>query len=207
MKLLYALIVIVLVVFEGVSFSQTRATTEDGRAVILQKDGTWQLANVSKVPPVTIKGVCQKPERATQGFRPNDNPAVVWFDPQVWRRNKAGDDPTQFAFIDKGGNVVGSISASGFSVPMETIKNTVIEELRKKGPAKVVLEENRIVNGEKVLCLRIEETVEGMPIIMYGYLYTGKNGIVSLQTITPQNLYPKYESEMTEFLNGLVIND
>lgn len=32
----------ILIVFEGIGFSQTRATTEDGRKVILQRNGTWQ---------------------------------------------------------------------------------------------------------------------------------------------------------------------
>ncbi len=199
----------ILIVFEGIGFSQTRATTEDGRAVMLQKDGSWQHANGAPAPTALDQDTYRKPDKATLGFRPNDKPIVLWVDPQIWKRNEAADNPPEaFAFINKSGDVIGAIGTSGFGMSMKAWISAFIEDQRRRASAfKVVYEKNRVVNGGKVLCLRIEETVEGMPIIMYGYLYTGKNGMVSLQTITPQNLYPKYESEMTDFLNGLVIND
>jgi hypothetical protein len=90
----------------------------------------------------------------------------------------------------------------------EALKEIVIKNAQNAAPdAKVVHEDNRIVNGKKVFCMRMEGTVAGVPFIYYGYYYAGKAGIVQLITYTGQNLYPEYESEMTEFLNGLVIND
>jgi len=208
MKLLYALIFI-LIVFEGVGFSQTRATTEDGRTVILQKDGTWQLANVSKVPPAATKGTYQKPEKATQGFRPKDDPVVAWFDPQIWKRQQSIDEPpNKFGFIDRSGDVMGIVIVEGFAMSIDSLQNTIIETARNyASDFKVALEENRVVNGKKVLCMRIEETVQGIPVVAYGYYYAGKSSIVQLTTVSPQNRFSKYEVEMTEFLNGLVIND
>jgi hypothetical protein len=55
--------------------------------------------------------------------------------------------------------------------------------------------------------MKLEGTIEGVQFVYYSYYYAGKAGTVQLLTYTSQNLFSEFEPEMTEFLNGLVIND
>lgn len=197
-----------LILFEGVSFSQDiPAITDDGRKVILKKDGTWKFYSATKPAQTTSRGSYNKSDEATSMFKAKGDKLLVWYNPVKWHQKKSSDSekPT---FIHKDGDVYGMVIAERFSMTPDALKEMAIKNAQNAAPdTKVVHEDNRIVNGKKVLCLRMEGTIEGVQFLYYGYYYAGKAGIVQLITYTAQNLYSEYESEMTEFLNGLVIND
>jgi hypothetical protein len=60
----------ILIVFEGIGFSQTRATTEDGRKVILLTDGTWQYS------APTHPGTTEKPHALCLKIDPAESPLL-----------------------------------------------------------------------------------------------------------------------------------
>lgn len=198
----------ILTLFEGLCFSQDiPAITEDGRKVLLKKDGTWKFYSASKPSQATSSGSYNKSDEATSAFKAKGDKLLVWFNPVKWHQKKSveTDKPT---FVHKDGDVYGMVIAERFAMTPEALKGMAVRNAQKVAPdVKVVHEDNRIVNGKKVLCMKMEGTIEGVQFVYFGYYYAGKAGIVQLITYTAQNLYPEYESDMTEFLNGLVIND
>lgn len=207
MTKLFCALFFTLTLFVGTGFSQDiSATTEDGRKVILKKDGSWKYFSKSK--PLKNSGAAyQKPEEATSVVKIKGDKFLIWFNPLKWHHKKAADSekPT---FVHKDGDIYAIVIAERFAMAQEALKELAIKNALSVAPdVKVIHEEERIVNGKKVLCMRMDGTIESVPFSYYGYYYAGKAGIVQLLTYTAQNLYSEYESEMTDFLNGLVIND
>src|SRR6266540_5560840 len=193
----------ILILFEGLGFSQDiPATTEDGRKVILKKNGSWEFYSASKPSLANTGDSYQKSEESTSVFKAKGDKFQVWFNPLTWqeKRSDASDKPT---FVHKDGDVYAMVIAERFAMAPEALKDLAIKNALKVAPdTKVTHEENRIVNGKNVLCMRMEGTIQGIQFTYYGYYYAGKSGIVQLITYTAQNLYSEYESEMTSFLNG-----
>lgn len=85
-------------------------------------------------------------------------------------------------------------------------KNIIIDLLRRgQSYAAMKHEEKRSVNGEELLCMKIEYIENLIPYIYYGYWYVGNKETIQLYTFTLKNDFDKYYSELTDFLNGLVI--
>lgn len=206
-KLLIALFFI-LTLFEGLCFSRDiPATTEDGRKVILKKDGSWKFYSASSQSQANTSAAYQKPEDSTSVVKARGDKFLVWYNPLKWNQKKSADSdkPT---FVHKDGDIYAMILAERYAMTPESLKELALKNALNVAPdTKVTHEEQRIVNGKKVLCMRMDGTIEGIQFSYYGYYYAGKAGIVQLLTYTSPNLFPEYESEMTEFLNGLVIND
>lgn len=192
----------------GVGFSQDiRARTEDGREVILQKDGSWHFEDAAKPPSELPPGSFLKSEKATSVFNVKGDKFLVWFDPTKWTQKKS-DEPGRAGFQHRDGDLYGIAIAERLNMPIETLKKIAVENAQSVAPdIKVTYEENRIVNGKKVLCLRMEGTMKDIQFLYYGYYYAGKAGSLQLITYTSTNLFSELEPEMTEFLNGLVINE
>ncbi len=198
----------VLVLFPGYGFSQDiSATTEDGRKVLLKKDGTWKFYDAPKPAAARAIGPYQKSKDSTSVFKARGDTFQIWFNPLKWRQKRTADSDKP-KFEHKDGDVYAMILAERFAMAPDALKELAVRNALNAAPdARVTREENREVNGKKVLCMRMEGTIEGVQFVYYGYYYAGKGGIVQLITFTSRNLYAEYEKEMTEFLNGLVIND
>lgn len=184
-----------------------RGTTDDGRKVLLRDDGTWEYAAAAKTSRATASGTHEKPSEATTLFKAKGDKFLLWYDPLTWHQKKSADgDKT--TFVHKDGDVYAMVLAERFGMTLEALKDLAIRNAQKAATdARVTSEEYRTVNGKKVLCMKMEGTIEGIQFIYYGYYYAGKAGIIQLITYTAQNLLPEYEADMTQFLNGLVINE
>ena len=206
-KFLYVLL-FVMILFGGLSFSQDMpATTEDGRKVILKKDGSWQFYDASKSSLTDTSGSYQKSEKSTSVFNAKGDKFLVWFNPLKWHQKKPADSDKP-SFEHKDGDIGALVLAERITMSPEAFRELVIKNAQNAAPdAKVTYEETRIVNGKKVLCLKMDGTIQGIQFVYYGYYYAGQAGVIQLLTYTSRNLFSEYESEMTEFLNGLVIND
>jgi len=199
---------LILTLFEGLCFSwDIPATTEDGRKVILKKDGSWKFSSLSNPSLADKNAAYQKPEKAISVVKARGDKFLIWYNPLKWNQKKSADSdrPT---LVHKDGDIYAMILAERYAMTPEALKELALKNALNVAPdTKVTHEEQRIVNGKKVLCMRMDGTIEGIQFTYYGYYYAGKSGIVQLITYTSQNLFPEYEAEMTEFLNGLVIND
>jgi len=173
----------------------------------LKKDGSWKFSSLSNPSLADKNAAYQKPEKAISVVKARGDKFLIWYNPLKWNQKKSADSdrPT---LVHKDGDIYAMILAERYAMTPEALKELALKNALNVAPdTKVTYEEQRIVNGKKVLCMRMDGTIEGIQFTYYGYYYAGKSGIVQLITYTSQNLFPEYEAEMTEFLNGLVIND
>jgi hypothetical protein len=201
-------VVILAVLLHGVCYGQdTRATTEDGRKVILKKDGSYKFVDSPKPSTVKSPASYQKPEKATAVFMPKGDRFLIWYDPSVWRHEKKSSDSDKPSFEHRDGDIGAVVLAERVEMSLEDLKEMAIANAREAAPdIRVIFEENRVVNGKNVLCMKMQGTTQGIRFVYYGYYYAGKAGVIQHLTYAPANLFSEYESVMTEFLNGLVIN-
>lgn len=69
---------------------------------------------------------------------------------------------------------------------------------------KVIQEEYRMVNGQKVLFLQLNGTLQGIKFTYYGYYYSNSSGTVQFITYTSQSLLEAYKEDCEKILNGFV---
>lgn len=207
MKRLILVAILIVFMSQGFCFAQDmRATTEDGRKVILKKDGTYRVVESPK-PSALGSQAYQKPVKATAVCKPKGDRFLIWYDPSVWREEDTTNS-TKPSFIHKDGDIRAVDIAERIETSIEALKEIAVNNARQAAPdARVTFEENRVVNGKNLLCMKIEGTIKGIKFVYLSYYYAGRAGIIQHITYAPANLFSEYETDMTNFLNGLVINE
>lgn len=201
MKLTIIIAGIILFSFASV-FSQEpiKAKTDAGREVILRPDGTWIYA------PEAAQVVIAKPVSGKKLFKPDRGNFGVWYDETKWRRNTRPDEPGRTTFDLIRGDGYAVVLVEELGIPTTSLRSIALDNAKEAAPdAKIVFEQSRKINGMDVLVMKIEGTISEIPFRFYGYYYGGKQGTIQLLTYTGQTLFPKYEQDFQEFLNGLEI--
>jgi hypothetical protein len=177
----------------GLSGDDKRAKTEDGREVILKDDGTWYYV-----------GAARKDKKASEIYQGKRGTFVLALVPGVWKKaEKTSNAVAEAEFRHKDGDAMAMVIAERLSIPLATLKEIVMRNIRKVDKeAKIVEEEKRTVNGNDVLFLTINAKVQGIPFTYMYYLYSGDAGTIQLLTFTGQNLFKEYKQDMEAFLNG-----
>ena len=81
-----------------------------------------------------------------------------------------------------------------------------LENAKKAAPdARIVKEEYRVVNGNKVIYLEMEGTIQGIKFKYLGYYYSGRSGSTQYLTYTGANLVGEYKKDIERFLNGFTV--
>jgi len=173
-----------------------RATTADGKVVILKDDGTWSYAAEYK-----------RDKKATLAYSGKRKTFAVYLVPNTWKKlDKVDNDAAEVGFIHKEGDIVSLIIAERLEIPLATLKKAAIENARMADRnAKIVHEEKRTVNGKEMLCLTIEAEINDVPFTFFGYYYSGDEGSFQILTWTGRKLFKEAKPEMEEFLNGFEI--
>jgi len=200
--------VLCVVLFPGISFGQdVRATTEDGRPVVLKKDGTYKFVSPNRSSLSNHNLSYQKPDKSNAVISLKRDRFQIWYDPSIWQEQDTSnaDKPT---FVHKDGDIRALIVAERAEISMDTVKEIGISSAKKVAPdARITYEDKRLVNGTKVICVKIVGKTKGLPFVFLSYYYGGKAGVVQQMTYAPANLFAEYESDMLDFLNGLVIKE
>jgi hypothetical protein len=183
---------------------EIKAKTEDGKDVILSHDGTWHYVKVEEpqslspdIKPQPSKKLIMG-KRGTYGIKIDEN---KWKIPDVKFNPQA-----EFCFVHASGNGYVMIIDEDIQMPLETLKNVVIENAKKAAPdLQIIAEEKRTINNNEVLYLKMKGTVQSKPIIYLGYYYSGTAGTIQLTTYAAQDLFDTLESDFIGFLNGFEI--
>ena len=205
----YLLFFLFLIFSGGKLSAQIKAVTETGDEVILFDDGTWNYLNKdddsAKVillnPTVFTRG-----EDATFLLKSTVIPAGIWLDPKKWTFQKnTGDTDEEYELKLKEGDVFAIIITEEVELSPDALRKIVVSNAREAGSNFHILkEEDRMVNGRKVLMLNMTATIQGIKVFYFGYYVSDPSGTVQFVTYTTQNLADKYYSTMEELLNGLV---
>ena len=188
---------------------EIRAITEDGKDVILHPNGTWHYAesetNESRTSSEPLQFV--KPASATHLIKGKRVKYGLWYDAKKWLVDQKTDNPSaEFELTHAEGDRYVLIIPERLQIPLQTLRVAAIANAKRIAPdIQITFEETRIVNGHPILCLKMDATVQGIPITYYNYYYSGKVGAIQIMTYTGQNLFAEYKSEMDDLLNGFEV--
>lgn len=186
-----------------VSASPVKATTQDGRTVVLHPDGAWKEAVETK----STSRLGARPPGANLLLAGKQIPYGIWIDPHTWsppdaKRNAAAE----YEFVHVKGDGQAMVIPNANSVQPGTWKEIVLENARRVAPdARITREEKITVNGAEVTLLQTTGTAPAGPFVYYGYYYAGKQGAIQVITYTRPDLLEQYLSDFTRFLNGFVL--
>ena len=93
------------------------------------------------------------------------------------------------------------------AVPLDSVEDIALANAQSVDPhARVVFRHRRWVKGIAFWFLKIEATVETIPMVYWGYFYVGEDGTVQVITYTEKSRLPEYEQGFADFLNGLTVS-
>lgn len=189
--------------------AQIKGITEVGDQIFLYSNGTWKYASevTESSSSVTINpDPFVKDDAATFLLKSSKIDIGVWLDPTEWSFQKSQDNPeAEYELQLKGEDLYAMIIAEKLEIPMENLKDIALENGREAAPdLHVVQEEYRIVNGQKVLFLQLNGTLQGIKFTYYGYYYSSPGGTVQFITYTSQGLLNSYIEDCEKILNGFV---
>lgn len=190
----------------GVCAAGIPATTELGKKVLLFDNGTWEYV---KTPAAPRKDAGKK-ESATPAVAERiellKGKAVVSYDPRKWRNLKEVQ-PGRFEMIHKEGDVRAMIITERLQIPIDTLCKVALDNAREVAPdARIVLREQRLVNGTELTHLQIAATIIEIPFVYLGNYYAGKQGVIQMLVYTGENLVEENRQDIEELLAGLQIN-
>jgi hypothetical protein len=202
-------LVTILVLLAATSYASQKAITDKGEEVILHDDGTWEYSDKEKKPTKTIetsKEKFEKPKSSSFLLKSTKNNSAYWINIDKWSFEKAtGNSAAEYQFKLKGKDLYAMAITEGIEVSLESLADLALTNARGAAPdAKIVRQEYRVVNGNKVIYMEISGTIQSIKFTYLGYYYSDASGSTQLTTYTASNLVDKYKSEINDFLNGLV---
>ena len=191
--------------------AQIYAITSTGDEVILHENGTWGYLNDSTsqdgIIPINDREFL-KDKKSTFLVKSKKLNVGIWINPKSWGFRKGTEnDAFEFQFQKKSGDLYAMLISEKMQIPIENLKRIAIENAKRAAPdINVIKEEYRNVNGIKVLMMQMSGTIQSMKFIYYGYYYSNPRGTIQLLAYTGESLFPEYQDDIEEFLNGLVEN-
>src|SRR6478736_8239111 len=92
------------------------------------------------------------------------------------------------------------------SLTTETLKKVAVANAKKAMPdVKIASEEKRVVKGKELLYLKLTRTIQGTPLIYYGYYYGGPERSLQVLIFTSSNIFDEFKQDLDDFLNGTQI--
>ena len=187
-----------------------RAVTDEGDIVILNENGTWSYENPETIKVYEIRlnnNIFKKSPDSTFSIKSTKNKSMFWIDPKKWSFTKGTDaDDEEYTFTLKGQDLYGLVITEKVEIPLENWPNIALQNAKKVAPnMKIVNQEYRIVNRNKVLYLKMEGTIEGTRITFLGYYFSDSSGSTQYLAYTGSNLVAQYKTELNNFLNGFSI--
>lgn len=188
---------------------QVKATTEDGKDIILDPDGTWSYLETRESSSLSDKGLPKffKPKSANALLRGKHVKYGLWYDRSKWILDQHIDNiSAEYELTHVEGDRYVVIIPERIQIPLETLKIAAIANAKKVAPdTQISFEENRLVNNRKLLCLKMDTIIQGIPVSFINYYYSGKAGAVQLMAYTGQNLLDEYTPDLMDLLNGFEV--
>ncbi len=186
-----------------------KATTESGQPVLLKPDGTWAYIQDQDPAPSIKKQPNQyfRPKSATVLLKGKRVTYGLWYDSSKWIVDQVIDNASaEYELTHIQGDRYVVIIPERITIPLDTLKMAALANAKKVAPdIEVIQEETRIVNEHKILCMKMNATIQGIPVSYVNYYYSGKGGAVQLMAYTGQNLFEEYKQDLFDLLNGFEI--
>ena len=205
MKSTFFCVALLLFTFSMAQAQDTQATTSRGERVILHSDGTWSKA---EDVPLMNGGNFTTPAAAKTVLKGKNVKYSLAYDAAKWSiQPESSNADADYELVHSGGDGYAIIIAEKVVLSAEVLRQAAIANAREASPdAAIVHEDERTVNGNTIRCLKINGTVDGVPVSYYNYYYTGKEGAVQIITFTGQDSLADYEKDFIDFLNGFAVS-
>ncbi len=189
------------------SYAQQLATTDDGRRVKLNTNGTWQFAD-STMKADTAARLFSKPPHSTTYIKSTRNRFGFWYDKSIWKMaEKLSNDASEFELSLVKGDGFAMFISERIEVDLENLKEIAVNNAREEDPnIKLEKEENRIINGQKVKYLQMSGEAHGIKFVYMGYYTSNESGTLQFVCYTAKNLLKNYEPDFQNLINGLVVS-
>jgi hypothetical protein len=181
-----------------------KAKTEDGKTVILHPDGTWKYVTTEE-PQFLSPSI--KPQSSNKLIKGKRGTYGIWIDENKWRMSEVRFNPVaEFCFAHTAGEGYAMIIDEGIQMPLEQLKNIILENTKKAAPdVRITVEKKRVINNVEILYMQMEGTVQSIPFTYVGYYYTGEAGTIQIITYSAKDLIDEFESDFIDFLNGFEV--
>src|SRR5687767_15102476 len=101
--------------------AQTRATTQDGRPVLLFPDGTWKF-----VEPKPGDVLRERPPVAKQLYETRRGGYGIWYDDAKWKKSSTSPPAAESSFVHADGDAWVMVIAERLQVPRPTLKQVAL---------------------------------------------------------------------------------
>ena len=182
--------------------AQVRATTGDGRVVVLAADGTWSYVVSASVPETQV---ATRPTTALANLDLWRGRGVVYYDATKWHVTKLAGDSSEYYLHNGRDDAYVSLTTTRFPLGMDVFRQVTLKTLRVTAPdARVTAVRKWTINGLDVTEEEIRATVDSVPFVYLICYYTGDAGTMQMFAFTTANLFNEYRSDFQEFMNGFV---
>ena len=187
-----------------------RAVTDEGDIVILNSNGTWEYENPNAIEKSEIKineVAFTKSADSTFPVKSTITKSKFWIDPDEWTFEKKEEtSQAEYQFQRKGKDIYGMVITEKIEIGLANLSQLALENAREVAPdIKMLTNEYRIVNGNKVMYMEMEGTVAGITFTYLGYYYSDSSGSTQYLTYTGSKLVSQYKNDIEKFLNGFSI--
>lgn len=196
------------------SFSQTKALTEDGKEIVLFENKTWRFVNESDEKAmdeiVTNNTIFTKSPSATFLLRSQKLDSGIYFNPKQWKTVKADISPiAEYTFQNMDNQSYGLFVSE--KAPIQTLKNLkelIISGVQKRANFfRLISSEYRTLNGLKVLFLEYSANFQGMDFHYLANYHLTEEGYTGIFSYTFENLFLNAKTNLQNLANGLVQTD
>lgn len=189
--------------------AQQRALTETGEQVVLYNDGTWvyvekDTLNAEEIP--LNPRPYNRSKSATFRLKSKRIGIGCWIDPKTWKfQATPSHESAEFEIDHVDGSMYALMITENLDVSTESLGNLAIQNARSAAPdLKVIAREYRIVNGIKVLMMRMTGTIEDIHFAYFGYYFAEDGGSTQFLVYAAEDFMEENLAEAEDLLNGLV---
>ncbi len=193
--------------------AQQGATTDNGKRVILNDNGTWKYDSLVVPAPESTEAdlatypTFTKPAGSKALLRSQKTNAGLWYNAVLWKKS---DNPfseaAEFTLLTKNSEAFCMVISERIQIPYEMFRDAVITNGKKTtSEFKVLNEEYRNVNGNKIKAITAKATKSGVNFVFTYYLHSSEKGTTQVVVYTSENLYAENKQRFEELLNGFVI--
>lgn len=129
-----------------------------------------------------------------------------YLDPVKWTFKRAEEnEAAEYEINNMELGLYGMMITEKLDLPLEALANIALDNARDAAPdVQVIKKEYRMVNGLKVLMMRMTGTIQNIKFSYYGYYYSTSMGATQFLVYSSEDLVDKNLGEIEELLNGLV---
>lgn len=184
-----------------------KAVTDEGDIVFLHPNGTWEYENRQADKDVEIatnKATFTKSSGLTFQLRSKKTDVAAWINPKSWTFKKAtSNNEAEYELQMKGEDLYGVMISEGIEIDPKVLIQIAFDNAKAAAQnMKIIKQEYRSVNGENVIYMEMQGTIQGIELTYFGYYFSNAKGTTQLLAYTATNLTKKYRNEIDTFLNG-----